>query len=283
MQLIQGNIENFRYLSRFKNLKDFNNHVEQWMLDIKDKFTKSELIALKRLIRFSSKVAGVCNAKIGTITKATHELDGAGISRSTLKRMVAKAKDLGFLTVYETERKNGSQSSNLFVFNGYGTALKTNLEPPGEAKLNHRKNYQSSKTINKNIKDIRNTGNDVFSDDEKSISDSSIKSNSINKPLDASYVSCSVPSAFINFVKCFFDDAEQIEEYWKLVTISANKHKISGDRVETAIKSFKILIRKMKKTLIKNVYGFFYGILNKKFTTLYWQEVHNVWWGNTEE
>src|SRR5699024_6428481 len=114
-----GNINNFSYLSQFDNIKDFNNNIEQWMLDIKDKFTKSELVALKRLIRFSAKVSGVCNAKIGTIVSATHEKDGAGISRSTFKRMIIKAKNLGLISVHETVRKNGSKSSNVYAFNRF--------------------------------------------------------------------------------------------------------------------------------------------------------------------
>jgi hypothetical protein len=114
-----GNIENFKHFSQFKDIKDFNNNIEQWMIDIKDKFTKSELVALKRLIRFSAKVAGICNAKIGTVVSATHENDGVGISRSTFKRMTIKAKELGLLTIHNTVRKNGSKSSNVYVFNRF--------------------------------------------------------------------------------------------------------------------------------------------------------------------
>jgi hypothetical protein len=139
-----GNINNFKHLSQFSNIKDFNNHFEQWMLDVKKEFTKSELVALKRLVRFSAKVYGVCNAKIGTLTKATHELDGAGISRITFKRMVIKAKQFGLLTVHETERKNGSKSSNIYVFNSYSTGS----EPSEVGKLNQPQTDNLSKTNN---------------------------------------------------------------------------------------------------------------------------------------
>lgn len=113
------NIKSFKHLSQFKDIRDFNNQIEQWMVDVKSKFTKSEFVGLKRLIRFCVCVVGVSNAKIATITKATHEQDEFTISRSTFKRMTSKAQSLGLLTIYVTERKNGSKSSNVYVYNRF--------------------------------------------------------------------------------------------------------------------------------------------------------------------
>ena len=88
------------------------------LLECKREFTKGELVGLKRLVRFSAKIPGVCNDKIDTILKAIHEeYKNNGISRSTFKRRIQKAIGIGIITVYETERKNGSQSSNLYIFN----------------------------------------------------------------------------------------------------------------------------------------------------------------------
>ncbi|WP_249924179.1 hypothetical protein [Bacillus cereus] len=114
-----GNIANFAHLSQFRDLKDFNNNVEQWMIDIKEEFTKSELIALKRLIRFSAKVPGICNAKIQTIVAATHN-DTIGISRSTFERMLRKAKSFGMIEIHNTS-KRGYQAHNVYVFTPYPT------------------------------------------------------------------------------------------------------------------------------------------------------------------
>jgi hypothetical protein len=91
-----------------------------WLLEHKQDFTKGELVGLKRPVRFAAKIPGVCNAKIGTILKAINqEYHDNVISHSTFKRMVQKAKEMGIITVSETERKNGSQSSNLYVFNRF--------------------------------------------------------------------------------------------------------------------------------------------------------------------
>lgn len=265
-----GNIANFKELSNFSDLKDFNNSFEQWMLDVKKQFTKSELVALKRLVRFSAKVAGICNAKIGTITKATHELDGAGISRSTFKRMVCKAKELGLLSVHETVRKNGSKSSNVYSFNRYKDSLQQASEPSKVEKLNQPQTDNLSKTNKQNIKDIR--------------TDEVIDSQIEELPLDASFVSETVPAAFVDFAKCFYNNAKVIEEFWRCVTISARKHKVTEGITDTAIKAFKALVRKVKFSTVTSTYGFYWGILNKKFKALHLKDMFNNWWeGSSNE
>ena len=105
MNLKSGRIEGFEGYSQFNSVKEFNTHVEMWLAVKKQEFSKGELVGLKRLVRFSVKVPGVSNAKIGTLLKAINEdYQGNGISRSTFKRMIIKAKELGILTIHETER-----------------------------------------------------------------------------------------------------------------------------------------------------------------------------------
>jgi len=114
-------IEAFVGYSQFNHLEEFREHVTLWMGEYKSHFTRNEQIALQRLILFAEKVPGVCNAKIGTMLKSIYEERGelGMISRSSFKRMLQKAIKLGIITVYETVRKNGSQFSNLYVFNRY--------------------------------------------------------------------------------------------------------------------------------------------------------------------
>lgn len=104
-----------------RNTQEFREDVTLWMVDYKNQFTRNEQIALQRLILFAEKVPGVCNAKIGTMLKSIYEDRGelGMISRSSFKRMLQKAIKFGIITVYESVRKNGSQFSNLYVFNRY--------------------------------------------------------------------------------------------------------------------------------------------------------------------
>ncbi|MGE8081199.1 hypothetical protein [Peribacillus loiseleuriae] len=53
--LVIDNIETFKKYCQFKSVKDFNNNIEQWMIEYKQHFTTSERIALKRLIRYAAK------------------------------------------------------------------------------------------------------------------------------------------------------------------------------------------------------------------------------------
>lgn len=252
MSIKSGNTEEFKQFSQFSSLQEFNQHTEMWLLNHKHDFSKGELVGLKRLVRFAAKVPGVCNAKIGTILKAIHaQYDDNGISRSTFKRMILKAKEFGIITVFETERKNGSQSSNLYQFNRFPTH-----ELPKEEKVNHQ--YKTSNLIKTNIQKINKRYEEPSA-------------------LDYSYVSSTVPQPFVQLVKCFFTDAKTIEEYWHMVQITAFRFECTNDKediLDISIQAFKQLIGKIKRThLVKNRFAYFYGILNNKFMTFYFEKV----------
>lgn len=235
----------YEQYSQFESLKEFNHHIEMWLLDTKQTFSRGELIGLKRLIRFSAKVPGVSHAKIGTVLKAIHEeYHDHGISRSTFKRMIQKAIHLGIFTVYETERKNGSQSSNLYVFNRYPS-----IEPPKPQYLSHHKEtINLSETNNKEIKERKVDQQPTF---------------------DYTYTSDRVPQPFTQLVQYFFPDAKVIEEYWKMTSICAYRLYSRTDHetiLQTAIHAFKQMIRKLKTTKsLKNPIAYYYGILKNKF------------------
>ncbi|WP_257029334.1 hypothetical protein [Neobacillus driksii] len=255
MNLKSGRIEGFEGYSQFKCVKEFNTHIEMWLAVKKDEFSKGELVGLKRLVRFSAKVPGVCNAKIGTVLKAINEeYQGNGISRSTYKRMIIKAKDLGILSIYETERKNGSQSSNLYSFNRFPQS-----EPPKAEKLNHPKETTNLlKTNNQKI----------------------TKRNEAPIKLDHTFVSEKVPQAFVQAVKYFFADAKTIQEYWHMVQIAAFRFEYAqhtDDILSIAVQSFKQLIRKLKstKSVVKPI-AFFYGIVSNKFKELFLNQLTEV-------
>ncbi|WHY86044.1 hypothetical protein QNH39_26300 [Neobacillus novalis] len=249
LNLKSGNIEGFEQYSQFESLKEFNCHMEMWLVEHKADFSKGELVGLKRLVRFAAKIPGVCNAKIGTLLKAIHdEYHDNGISRSTFKRMIGKAKALGIFAVFETERKNGSQSSNLYVFNRFPVS-----EPPKQETLTP----------------LKETSNLFKTEKEQKIK------KRIEEPseLDHTFVSNRIPLPFVQFVKCFFDDAKLIEDYWRMVHILAFDYKLHEETdviVGIAIDAFKQLIRKLKFTkVVKKPIAYFYGILSKKFYRYY--------------
>lgn len=255
MNLKSGKIEGFEQFSLFQSLKEFNHHMEMWMLEYKDEFSKGELVGLKRLARFAAKIPGVCNAKIGTMLKAIHEeYNDNGISRSTFKRMILKAKKLGIMTVYETDRKNGSQSSNLYVFNRFPTN-----EPPKAKEMDHPK--ETTNLLKTSKKDLKKRTEEPFA-------------------LDYTFTNDRVPAEFVQLVKCFYSDAKTIEEYWKMASIAAyrNNRENEHDQVlVTAIHSFKQLISHLKlNRAIRKPIAYFYGIMNKKWEELYFEELFQM-------
>ena len=252
MNLKSGRIEGFEGYSQFTSVKEFNTHMEMWLAVKKQEFSKGELVGLKRLVRFSVKVPGISNAKIGTLLKAINEdYQGNGISRSTFKRMTIKAKELGILTIHETERKNGSQSSNLYSFNRF-----PHSEPPKAEKMNHPKE----------------TNNLLKTNNQKNT-----KRKEAPIELDHTFVSDKVPQAFVQLVNYFFSDAKTIEEYWHMVQIAAFRFECghqTDDVLSIAIQSFKQLIRKLKSTkqVVKPI-AFYYGILTNKLKEFYLDQI----------
>ncbi|MBS8263894.1 hypothetical protein DYI25_05515 [Mesobacillus boroniphilus] len=259
MTIKSGVIEGFEKYSQFCSLKEFNHHLEMWLAVFKHDFSKGELVGLKRLARFAAKIPGVSNAKIGTVLKAIHEeYNELGISRSTFKRMIIKASNLGIFTVYETERNNGSQSSNLYVFNRF-----PNGEPPRKEKMNHHnKTIIPSKT-----KTIINNKREETADRQK-----------ITMPTEEHlFVSDRIPKSFIELAKYFFPSAKAIEEFWRMTKIAAYKNNQENETdtiLSVSLDSFRQLVRKMKSTVqVKNPAAYYTGILNKKFQEIYFSEL----------
>ncbi|WLR57290.1 hypothetical protein LC048_10750 [Mesobacillus subterraneus] len=258
MTIKSGVIDGFEGYSQFGLLEEFNRHLEMWLAVHKHDFSKGELVGLKRLARFAAKIPGVSNAKIGTVLKAIHEeYNKLGISRSTFKRMIIKASNLGIFTVYQTERKNGSQSSNLYVFNRFPKS-----EPPKKEKMNHHNktnNLFETKTINSNKRE--ETANTIKSEQHLFVSDR-------------------IPKPFVELAKYFFPEAKTIEEFWRMTVIAAYKNNQENETdtiLSVSLDSFKQLIRKIKSTIqVKNPLAYYSGILNKKFQEVYFAELFEL-------
>ncbi|WP_423410502.1 hypothetical protein AABM38_11470 [Heyndrickxia sp. MSNUG] len=281
MTIKSGVIEGFEQYSQFATIGEFNSHLEMWMVEFKKEFTKGELVGLKRLARFSAKVPGVCNAKIGTVLKAIHEeYKDLGISRSTFKRMIIKAKKLGIFTVHETERKNGSQSSNLYVFNWFYN----NNEPPKNKIMDHHnKTISLLKTnIKKNNKREQTAPAEQIAQpvEKATRPGKTIAAAPEKAPEDHLFVSDRIPKPFVELAKYFFPAAKSIEEFWRMTTIAAYRNHLENDeetKLSVSLDSFKQLVRKLKlKTPVKNPIAYYTGILNKKFQEIYFEELFAI-------
>lgn len=304
MKLTCGNIENFKDFSQFKNLEDFNNNMEQWMLDVKGEFTKSELIALKRLTRFACKIVGVCNAKIQTIVASTHANNElGGISRSTFERMLRKAKKLGLLHVYHTTKINGYKAHNVYVFNRYerkqtfSENYSDTYSSIDNNQMNLEQNYTETTPVIENVAYLQTRKNQLFSyppskevygSEKVDVSNETIDLSKTGKQistkrqtsncltaLHVSFTSSRVPKQFVHLAGCFFHKASTIEELWKIITISNYHTKYDlPTMIDLACESLLQLVRHMKRhTVKKSIFALYWGIVQNKMDELLFRDL----------
>ena len=257
----------FKHYSQFKSLKDFNNQYEMWMADYKHQFTATEYIALNRLRKYCASVWGVSNAMIRTILEAIEERDcPVGVSRSTFKRMIVKAKRIGLVEVIELEREDGSQSSNLYVFQRYepvGIVSNENtIEPPTK----NSKQPQTAPVKETIVKQLNH--HKAFNLSSKAII--------TRTSLDQSYIPNYVPSDFVNATIPFFG-AKEICQLWQRVK-TAYKHskleKSLDDCIDTIIGAFKkTVLHEQLGNIKKSFVGYFYKIVYEAFADLREEEL----------
>lgn len=272
-------IEKFSEYSNFKDLEDFNETIRNFLTLHKEDFTKSELVAFKRLVRYSAKVVGVSNVSINTLLAAIKLKDFSfGVSESTFHRMKRKAIKLGILEVKEVFRKNESQSSNLWVFKRFDginfTTEKKNDTPKEKQKpLETASAKESIVSQSTPLKTRTFKKTKTLKDINKRIGASPTGSDKVTasavafKDLDHTYTADYVPKAFVTTVKPFFDNAKTIEEFWRMARIDTFRVKgtvLDSETVlHTAIHAFKQMIGKLKKGLVKNPVAYFKGVLKQ--------------------
>ncbi|OMC81833.1 hypothetical protein BK128_21425 [Viridibacillus sp. FSL H7-0596] len=289
MSLLTAPTTEFKSYSNFKNLKDFNNHIEMWMTEIKDKFTATELIAIKRLIRFSAKVAGVCNAGMKKIVAATKlkDVPDHGVSLSSLRRAIKKANDIGLLEIKNTIRKDNSQSTNLYIFNAFncptieqGSEIQESPESPTNQQtiveqLNTLKTGNISKTSN--IKNNINTYTTAIKENEvqqhKEIKD-------VPKECKLSFNEMNLYQKMQHLLKNTIGHTNDLKEYSKVVYGNINsflKHGFADQREvveDIAYQSIKRIVH--LKDYASNPFGLLHHKLNQELDKLAEQLIYQA-------
>jgi|tagenome__1003787_1003787.scaffolds.fasta_scaffold20823887_1 hypothetical protein len=129
------------------------------------------------------------------------------------------------------------------------------------------------------------SGDRVYTITYKTINLSITKNQENNKrnekaiELDHTYTSDHVTQPFVQLVKTFIPAAETIEEYWRMTVIAAyrnNREKEADTILSVAMHSIKQFFRKIKAQRITKPIAYYYGILDKKFTELYFEELYDM-------
>lgn len=260
-----GNIYQFKYLSQFRSVKEFNEHKERYLQLYPDRFTHSEFIAFEVLTQFSVVVPGVANAKIATLVSACQGKQG-GLSRATFVRMLRKAKTTGFLTVYKTYRSSGGFAHNVFVFQPIDRFVKTqmNYRANSENLIESRsEEIFTAPETEKLFLNLQNKDKNIRLEDN--VSALHAPSSTSFENLDYSFVPDTVPQTFIQTVRPFFNLAAEIFTFWEKALMAyrqLNLYQPIEHMTDLVIHAFKTTVFQYKHRKIKTSFiAYYYGTL----------------------
>lgn len=132
------NYADFKRFSNFRTGKQFNSNNEIFLAEHKKDLTATEYIAFKRFIKLAYNdvlgLYGVVHAGVNYIVKQINnfDLECTKISRSTVRRMLAKIKGFNLTKVVPCESESGKQRPNLYIFQKFGQTEPPKSEPVGE-------------------------------------------------------------------------------------------------------------------------------------------------------
>ena len=246
------------YWSEFSSYQTFNSIDE--MTDILDKFvsiydlTPAAKAVLNTIKLYSKRFIGVCWLYQEQIASK------AGVSLSTVKRVIKGLKETGLLTVHEQiHTKRGGQTHNVYVINTdfVGSDLAENLpnELPSEGSEEPSKPCVPT----------------VCESESKPHKNSHTNSNTKNNNLSIEKIDIlrHVPNEFIDLMEPFYaNNPEIILARWKTVCVAVKKSCISLSYTswDTIGKAWKDVVKFYKRGKIKDssdggLGGYFYGVL----------------------
>lgn len=230
----------------FRTVEDLNKSIRCYMCKYKGKLSKTTIAVFRMMYKHSVVHPGISFLSNKSIAKQLK------VSVRSVIRATDTLQREGIIMKVKTARKNGSDTTNTVyikpfvsvidgLFNRNVTPLEEKMSP-----LESGFSFKQEKSLNKRT----------------------------DEPLDHTFVSDSVPQDFVQAAKPFFDDAKIIEEYWKMVRVSNYHANCDKETItELAIHAFKQMIGKLKRGNVKNTYGYFYGIMQKKLRRLCFEEM----------
>jgi hypothetical protein len=264
-KLRAGNIYQFKNLSKFNSVAEFNKQKERFLQKHPDLFTQSEFIAFEVLTQFSVVVPGVANAKIGTLVSACSGKQG-GVSRATFVRMLRKAKTTDFLKVHKTYRASGGFAHNVFVFQPIDVPSETQMtyredvEIPSSGKNEDTYLAPETKNLFSNLQN-----KDLNIRQEQNVDSQQSPKHSPLQDLDYTFVPDTVPQPFIHTVKPFFDQAIEIYKFWEKALIAyrhLDVYQPLDQMTAIIISAFKTTVFQYKHRKIKTSFmQYYYGTL----------------------
>ncbi|MFB6800466.1 helix-turn-helix domain-containing protein [Peribacillus butanolivorans] len=263
-----ANDESYDNLSSFTEREEMNKAVRVYRdtirMSVKRADVQARLIALLEVLkRHSCKQFGVSYMCKNTIA------DKLEVSYKTIQRLMKKLVDLGMIRQVPMKRKKDMmQTANAIIIQP------VKEEMSGKPPVKESKKCPAIKTTTSFLKQ------NIKNNKRKAVAQFSHVTYSLETPLkQANFVAHWVPGVFSNLVSSFFEKAETIQEFWKVikqcnrvVDYSTNIRAFTGKQeIEIGTKAFKEFAMKVKSgvNMHKGQFAYFNGIVNKLMTDLY--------------
>jgi DNA-binding Lrp family transcriptional regulator len=247
--------ESYNNLTTFDSLEELNKTVRLYKEQFHTKLTKSTLLVLDQLHRYSCVYLGVSFRTKNNIAKSLN------ISRMTVIRACKVLEGMGIIKQLKTKRKSDMrQSSNAIQILPH---VENVTQDHPQQSVNSTEKCYTKKTTSRSL--IQN--NKELRKDEPSDS-------SVELP-----VSDWVDSSFAKYGSSFFP-IDQVEELWKIAYIHSKILKLdSRTLVEQANHAIKQLVRKLKgRGRVKSVNGYFNGICKRRMKIVHIKQLWDLCW-----
>ncbi|QHA36885.1 helix-turn-helix domain-containing protein [Rossellomorea marisflavi] len=247
-----------RYLSQhqsFQSVAALNEALYRHTCDHYFAMNETDHNVLKMLGRYAVKYVGVAHLKAATIAEAI------GKSEKTVRRALSKLQGLGVIAKVKTLRKvSGGYGANLYV-----------IQPPMPI------TDQSQVSSRQEAEEPVTTPSEPAKKEAEACTSSSAKELSNDKTYADADVAASPYRQFKRMAENFVADRKLTNRLYGIYLAQSSYLKTAfdpSDLLNAAIEALKVTFQATKRKRIRNVCGFYTGVIDKLYDRLYFAETH---------
>jgi predicted transcriptional regulator len=249
---VEWTYDDIREYQSFTTLEELNETVREHLKYNSNSLNKTAVTVLKTISRYSCVVLGVSWLKACTLAAVI------GKSERTVQRALKMLESAGIIKRVPRYKNGGGRTSDISIIQTCRVNLSYMVDVENASESKVKEGFELEET---------NTKTKIIRKDD----------------LDNTYVSDSVPQEFTKLVRCYWDSAKTIEEFWRMAKIACNKAYDDYALLDVALHSFRQMVGKLKSGAIrKKPIAYYFGVLNAKLDDLYYDELHEMGFGKNE-
>jgi DNA-binding transcriptional regulator GbsR (MarR family) len=243
--------------ANFKTIESLNTSIRQHLYNKKHELTPSAITVFKQLARYATKYTGVAFLKIATVMEIT------GFSRSTVIRALKLLQALGIVLKRHMMRPvSGGNGANMYVIQSYVPVEKTVKNVSDTPPVTPREGDETPE----------NTGDSNTNSEPETL----INLNPCNKEL------IRMQSAYERMKSIVFSYVKDKELLYKMYGVYLGQTKYLKDAyreselIRASVYALRTTFSKVKTKNIRNIAGYFNGILSNTLDKLYEESISNM-------